>query len=523
MKKNILFMFVILLTTYANSQINDFICATPDNNDPEPEGVYSHSIDPAEYTDAEPIVLNIYFWQVKGPNGEYNGDFTEYKALEAVANLNINYNQFNIFFKYRGYDSFDTPNVPKRRYEDVNGNYECVDYPGEYDPDGYGIVDRCQISALWNFATINSYVVEDAINVYVPYQANFFGGAVPYYETKKSIVPLYNLNNLVLPHETGHNLGLRHTTDGWRYNDNSNDPCGYTCEHATRNPEDEVYNAHCKGDRITDTNAVPEFKREHYYELIDEGYSEAYAEANYIPYNYIEDCVYTNVLGDDCQTTLYTITHEDVINVMLPAHPCEEYVFTPGQGIYLREIIESSSVLQTVLTDVASLYEPYRGEYPAYYPHPQPWEYPLFQPGFNYRFIECSCECPAPAGWNDNFTYDKNTVISLINKDETDYSTITHPNHTAIWIKHETSGNGNEVFPQPQKCYDNWNSPPVIGGTIVKFNDDVFNTNVTITEQDSTSINNPELIDNLQPGLYNIIENYENGNTQETVILKQNN
>ncbi len=31
------------------------------------------------------------------------------------------------------------------------------------------------------------------------------------------------------------------------------------------------------------------------------------------------------------------------------------------------------------------------------------------------------------------------------------------------------------------------------------------------------------LINNLDPGLYNVIKNYENGNTQETLILKENN
>jgi len=44
-----------------------------------------------------------------------------------------------------------------------------------------------------------------------------------------------------------------------------------------------------------------------------------------------------------------------------------------------------------------------------------------------------------------------------------------------------------------------------------------------INAQDSTNINNENLVNNLQPGLYNIIEQYNDGNTQETVILKGNN
>lgn len=58
---------------------------------------------------------------------------------------------------------------------------------------------------------------------------------------------------------------------------------------------------------------------------------------------------------------------------------------------------------------------------------------------------------------------------------------------------------------------------------MVKFNDNVFNNNVTVSPQDSMSINNTTLIDDLEPGLYNVIKNYENGETQENVIYKENN
>ena len=135
MKKNVLFMLVFLFTTYANSQSNFLDCATPDNNDPDPPGVYSYSTDPTVFENGSVLVLGIFFWQVKGPNGDYgNAVFTEDKLLEAVANLNIEYNQFNIFFKYRGYDSFDSPaDLPLEIYE----NGVCVTYPG-FDPDGFG-------------------------------------------------------------------------------------------------------------------------------------------------------------------------------------------------------------------------------------------------------------------------------------------------------------------------------------------------------------------------------------------------
>ncbi|PIX09869.1 MAG: hypothetical protein COZ75_04570, partial [Flavobacteriaceae bacterium CG_4_8_14_3_um_filter_34_10] len=62
-----------------------------------------------------------------------------------------------------------------------------------------------------------------------------------------------------------------------------------------------------------------------------------------------------------------------------------------------------------------------------------------------------------------------------------------------------------------------------IGGTVIKFNDNVFNNNITLTQKDSTGINNPNLIQNLPSGLYKIEKNYEDGAIQESVIFKENN
>lgn len=54
------------------------------------------------------------------------------------------------------------------------------------------------------------------------------------------------------------------------------------------------------------------------------------------------------------------------------------------------------------------------------------------------------------------------------------------------------------------------------------FNDGVFNTNVTITPKDSTAINNPTLVDELPPGLYEVEKNYDDGASQEAIIYKEN-
>ncbi len=104
-------------------------------------------------------------------------------------------------------------------------------------------------------------------------------------------------------------------------------------------------------------------------------------------------------------------------------------------------------------------------------------------------------------------------------KYEQDYSSITHPNHSAIYIKHELFGVN--WFYKPRRCYDN-NNRAANDGLVMKFNDNVFNTNVTVTPKDSISINDPSLIQNLLPGLYKIEKNYDDGSTNETVLIKNN-
>jgi hypothetical protein len=53
--------------------------------------------------------------------------------------------------------------------------------------------------------------------------------------------------------------------------------------------------------------------------------------------------------------------------------------------------------------------------------------------------------------------------------------------------------------------------------------DNIINTNYTITEKDSMSINQPSLIQDLENGLYIIEKNYNDGEQEQNTILKINN
>ncbi|MDC8001443.1 hypothetical protein POV26_10355 [Aequorivita todarodis] len=198
--------------------------------------------------------------------------------------------------------------------------------------------------------------------------------------------------------------------------------------------------------------------------------------------------------------------------------PCPDS-FTVGQKVRVWQTInDNPAVFGPVETDIASLYEPYKGTY--YNAGPTlPEHIPLFQPGFEYRFVECNCNCPQPAPYGTPFNYNVARVLKYVSPNETNYATIFHPNHSAINIEEVDIAFQDT---QVERCYDNFNRTPS-GGSITKFNDDVFNSNITVTPQDSLGINNPNLINTLQQGLYKIEKVFIDGSNEETVIYKENN
>jgi hypothetical protein len=200
---------------------------------------------------------------------------------------------------------------------------------------------------------------------------------------------------------------------------------------------------------------------------------------------------------------------------------CKEE-FTPGQIAHMRgyinTILNDPNITAIITYPASILYEPYKGEY--YFAGPLPVDEDgrlnptLFQYGFDYVFYDTS----QAAIYNQPSAYEDTSFWygSVVQSYDVNHNTpIEHINHTAFKILQVDTN-------YPRMCYNNYNRAPT-GGTLIKFLDGVPNGNVTISPQDSLQINNPNYIQDLDSGLYNIQKSYNDGTSEENLILKGNN
>ena len=415
---------MLLLCVNAIAQFEN-VCVFEDSTDPDLPNIFSYKTDKATIDSFDNIVFNVHTWVLLEDNDESNLNSPNYNgttvndALEAVAVLNRAYNRFKIFFKYNGIAVVNDSDLALQ----INtGNPHPTCTSANYPNHTYFGNANSIISNNSNLVDPNSF------NVYVIKDPKCFGGSS--FGPNKLSTSRPGFTGATLVHEFGHSMGLRHTRGAEGNPQN-------TCEHVTRDPNDTNFNAHVAGDYVVDTAASPDMS------------------PNETPYYYNPTtCNYIGPAGD-CQGTPYELTDADMKNTMSNAYSCLEILLTDGQGIRIREQIPNKPILPNILsTNLESLYEPYQGQY--YDGSSEQSEALLFQPGFDYRFVRCKGDYPQPADYNESFTYYGNDVVLSIDKDETDFSIITHPNHTAIKIlqifdiEYNTNNEENIVFSSPK-------------------------------------------------------------------------
>lgn len=91
------------------SQATDFNCGTVDSDIPPATAVaYSNFSDPNYLDSFDPIVFNVFFWGINDDDGNSTNELNETDVLNAIADLNIMYNEFNMYFKYYGFNYFNS-------------------------------------------------------------------------------------------------------------------------------------------------------------------------------------------------------------------------------------------------------------------------------------------------------------------------------------------------------------------------------------------------------------------------------
>jgi len=409
--KNYFLLLTFLLTINQATAQKAEVCAfdTPDSGRSFCSTGFtaSASIDPNYLESFPPVVFNLHFWGVNKNDGTSERPLLLDDVLEVVANLNIEFNPFDIYFKYSGHDYINNST--------------------------YYIIDGDEPLFLENYAAANGYKNVNALNFYVPYDIVGSSGTANSCNGTLRVRSL-RFKNWHSLHEMGHVFELKHTF----FED---------CEKVTRNPSDPDYNADTRGDKVVDTAAAVEW--------ID--------DVNVDPI----ECRYLNTDLECGGLIPLEIFEQDILNYMqYELNDCRYPpggVFTIGQAIRMREAIlaDPNDTYLNASTTIASLYEPYDGVY-----KPCCWGFserpPVFQPGFDYEFVYCQDIIPLSPGrtepwpWGD-LSFTTGDVVYSFDKFYSDYDEIEHLNHLAIRIL--------QIEDQPRRCYSNYSissmSPPV--------------------------------------------------------------
>ncbi len=473
------------------------------------ESIYTHTAQRSS-TDTQKYVFNIFFHVIRDSNGNNVTNTTENDIQDAVAMLNVTYNQFDIYFKYRGFDYID------------DSSLLTIDYVSN-DPNN-------EYQQLYNRPEFRN----DAFNLFIVDVVHFNGGNAAGIGARPGILSVFNKDYLLsatLPHEIGHNFNLLHTYQGW----NSLD-----CEHVNGD------NCDTAGDLVCDTPASYPFPPE---DIVNFEYCNGNAD-------------YQNLEGaTDCIGYLY---------VDVPIHNfmssnrflAQNYYnnmrreFTPGQGVRMRETIANymNSIYQPTQTTIASLYEPYEENTPVeigeihftlqdnlavgvpYYWAPLKHFGYKFQKGFDYEVYLWEYD------WN--YFYNSNTQQYEMETINYSYpfllSSVDKPN-----IFCNNCPNGTPCSSPDQLYYDTGNiaikilqidtnnivpiessvTPipgPTVQATTIISSDPNMN-NATIKELNEQESNDPNLIDNLESGkVHRIIKHLDNGENDVKNVYKDN-
>lgn len=589
MKRVIIFLAFILLCINSNSQVlltNQGFIQNQDILENELSRNVNGICDLSstseilnDFSNETPYVINIFFHKIVAddgttpdinnsvgqpyPDGIGEGDnIGENEFLEAIRTLNIKFNKFYIFFKYKGYDIIkesdflDINHVTTPVLGDTN---ELIEYTKTHtdnqgnilykqDCFNYFIVHRISPNytvigiPLTSWALIGIHPegtnwIQDYTEVFLPYRV-FQPVGEPLYGTPPP--PPSTIINKVIPKMMGKNLKLLTIENNYGYNCNlpSYSFPNYAMENVTRDESNPKFNANRAGDHVIDTRAAIQdiTAPEQFKDLDNCTCNNSLIVANNLkdyslfawndtpPYNcYPNGEFYFDVPIFNYLTSALYLGHLNLETYIMEWDRCDSALhFTNGQGMRMRCMINYFQQFQNVLNmdGIASLYQPYKSTCktnndpifdPIYLksglkfnvkrpntPNTNCTQY--FQPGFDYVINYCN-PYSNPITVDDSYaSYD---VFSEI-------PSFWQPGKS-IYINQLGDNNLENCTPFPAEI--NYN---IIGGKTIEILPNTYN----IDEKTAQEIDDEQLIQDLPSGIHTIEIKTETGETSQKTILK---
>ncbi len=475
--KKLLITTFLLMFCYVNSQ--NFSCGTkgfiPINSDSNRPSIP----DPVDPDSTMPYVLNAFFTLIKDGNGDTiidnwegnqlaTNEQIENKFLECIKILNIQYNQYNIYFKYVGFRTEDTSDINVQSFQGSENNWSALSAFKEPN--------------AMNFYFINSTSGTSSYSL--------IGGVDSVYSLVNLHTQNYGFLYYALTHEVAHNLSLYHTYEEGSHFDPNTQPdlfLATQCERINRIPNGnpQIYNADIAGDEVIDTEAQPQlflFNNSCQSFTVDPNILNCYLE----PYS--------------------TITTGNFMNHSVYIDQC--WNFTQGQIARMRNYIRNNTTnysyllgLDSARTDVAELYEPFDaqiidGEVISTTDQPdnggaivcRRQNYRLrFQPGFNQIFHDVN-NGPISQTSEQQFNYDNSFDHAI----GVEIPSISNQIRGGIGVVSSILGSS---------C----NFESYVSGTVYSMAV-LGSMNITVKELNEIEVKDPELYDKLMEQYYYIMK-----------------
>lgn len=342
MKKKLLILSFMIISLNCFSQM----LLHNDNEIPQTYSAYSTMSTPPSPALYTKKVYNIYF-HILTEEGSVSS-IGEAEVMNAVRNLNVAYNQFYIYFKYRGFD-----NIYSNEYLDIRtpGNTLSPSLPTANDLHSYSLQNNYQVNNSINiFVVHNFYQINNGIETVLPGFASLamfnpnVGNNMP-----NIFIPQAFFTTGVLVHEMGHLFGAEHTN---KSGVGLTPPTSAVCEYVNRtfSPDLYIYNATSAGDGNADTYASPS------------EYEDADVDENGVYIGGQRDCSGFAFGTEGVLYKTYLVPIKNFMNVNRIEDIQFQGEFTYDQGVRFRSFIDNPSVnspLPLYETTVESLYEPF--------------------------------------------------------------------------------------------------------------------------------------------------------------------